>query len=464
MKTNMLITSVLVAILCLAAITTAAFVRKGKGQGTTKDGLVLTDLWKEYSAAQKADRPKEMASILDAIISKAKAERLNYDFYTAANRKVEIVGNRDWKLREEYDKWLDKEVDEYAEPIVTFYHRRSEGSPASLVDYVLINKARLQAARNGAFYGDGRDYLWTGMIKDDYEYALWFLAVINRSEKAMSLLGEYVGDSYPKAAYLEYRRMADKNYKYNDQGRAEKMAAARSFADKYAGKAMSLYGKAIVFRGRFDSLSRISDSYAGRRSSDAELVEASYKSLRNDCRLAEKERLSYSKGIEKDIAGKVNDFKLLMESLDRKEIGIAFEKGVAVLTLRNLAKVDVEFVQDVKGAKPLIRKTVNNPKKSFYVQDTVKVELPKCDDGDYIFTVRNGKVVSKAEWEKKTLSIAVRKDSEKQRFFVADYLTGEPVERLILSYFAQVRPLPGPRMWNFARTDSLLCLKTLLAV
>ena len=428
----MLITSVLVAILCLAAITTAAFVRKGKGQSTTKDGLVLTDLWKEYSAAQKADRPKEMASILDAIISKAKAERLNYDFYTAANRKVEIVGNRDWKLREEYDKWLDNEVDEYAEPIVTFYHRRSEGSPASLVDYVLINKARLQAARNGAFYGDGLDDLWTGMIKDDYEYALWFLAVINRSEKAMSLLGEYVGDSYPKAAYLEYRRMADKNYKYNDQGRAEKMAAARSFADKYAGKAMSLYGKAIVFRGRFDSLSRISDSYAGRRSSDAGLVEASYKSLRNDCRLAEKERLSYSKGIEKDIAGKVNDFKLLMESLDRKEIGIAFEKGVAVLTLRNLAKVDVEFVQDVKGAKPLIRKTVNNPRKSFYVQDTVKVELPKCDDGDYIFTVRNGKVVSKAEWEKKTLSIAVRKDSEKLRFFVADYLTGEPVEKVDL--------------------------------
>lgn len=445
MKTNMLITSVLVAILCLAAITTAAFVRKDKGQSTTKDGLVLTDLWKEYSAAQKADRPKEMASILDAIISKAKAERLNYDFYTAANRKVEIVGNRDWKLREEYDKWLDKEVDEYAEPIVTFYHRRSEGSPASLVDYVLINKARLQAARNGAFYGDGLDDLWTGMIKDDYEYALWFLAVINRSEKAMSLLGEYVGDSYPKAAYLEYRRMADKNYKYNDQGRAEKMAAARSFADKYAGKAMSLYGKAIVLRGRFDSLSRISDSYAGQRSSDAELVEASYKSLRNDCRLAEKERLSYSKGIEKDIAGKVNDFKLLMESLDRKEIGMAFEKGVAVLTLRNLAKVDVEFVQDVKGAKPLIRKTVNNPRKSFYVQDTVKVELPKCDDGDYIFTVRNGKVVSKAEWEKKTLSIAVRKDSEKLRFFVADYLTGEPVEKVDLELLRSGKTIAGAK-------------------
>lgn len=134
-----------------------------------------------------------------------------------------------------------------------------------------------------------------------------------------------------------------------------------------------------------------------------------------------------------------------MESLDRKEIGIAFEKGVAVLTLRNLAKVDVEFVQDVKGAKPLIRKTVNNPRKSFYVQDTVKVELPKCDDGDYIFTVRNGKVVSKAEWEKKTLSIAVRKDSEKQRFFVADYLTGEPVEKVDLELLRSGKTIAGAK-------------------
>ncbi len=420
MKTNMLITSVLVAILCLAAITATAFVRKDKGQSTTKDGLVLTDLWKEYTAAQKADRPKEMTAVLDAIISKAKAGRLNYDFYTAANRKMEVEVNRDWKLHDEYEAWLDKEVDEYAEPIVTFHHRCSDESTDALVDYVIVSKARLQAARNGAFYSDGLDDLWTGMIKDDYEYTLWVLAVIKSSEKAMSLLDEYVGDSYPKAAYLEYRRMADKDYKYNDEGRAEKMAAARSFAEKYAGRAMSLYGKAIVLRGQFDSLSRINDN------------EASYKSLYSDCKLAEKERLSYSKGIDKEIAGGMDDFKQLMESLDAKEIGIGFDKGVAVLTLRNLDKVSVEFVPDVTDAKPLFRKTLNNPNKSFYVQDTVKVELPKCDDGNYIFTARNGKVTSKADWTKKTLSIALRKDSESTRFFVADYMTGEPVEKVDL--------------------------------
>ena len=435
----MLITSALVAILCLVAITTTAFVRKDKGRSSAKDGLVLTDLWKEYTAALNADRPKEMATVLDAIISKAKAERLHYDFYTAANQKMVVAGNRDWKLKDESKAWLDKEVDEYAEPIVTFHHNLSKESPASLTDFVLVNKARLQAARNGAFYGDGLDDLWTGMVKDDYEYTLWILAVIRHSEKAMSLLDEYVCGSYPKAAYLEYRRMADKDYKYNDIGRAEKMAAARSFAQKYEGRAMSLYGKAIVLRGQFDSLSRISDN------------EASYKSLYSDCKLVEKERLSYSKGIDKEIAGKMEDFRLLMESLDRKEIGISFDKGVAVLTLRNLDKVSVGFVPDVKDAKPLIRKTLNNPKKSFYVQDTVKVELPKCDDGNYIFIARNGKVTSKAEWTKKTLSVAVRKDSEMPRFFVADYQTGEPVEKVDLELLRSGKTVAEAR-------DVVLCV------
>ncbi len=438
MKTTMLITSTLVAILCFAAMTTAAFVRKDKDRNQTKDGLVLTDLWKRYAAARNADRPEEMMAVLDTIISKAKAERLNYDFYAAASQKVVVAGNRDWKRRDGYSAWLDKEVEEYAEPIVTFHHNLPKESPASLTDFVVVNKARLQAARNGAFYGDGLDDLWTGMVKDDYEYTLWILAAIKRSEKAMSLLSEYVGDSYPKAAYLEYRRMADKDYKHDDKGRAERMAAARSFAEKYAGSAMSLYGKAIVLRGQFDSLSRIGETSAALRQAQgpavplAEPVEASYKTLYGNCGSAEKERHSYSKGIDKEIASKVNDFKLLMESLDRKEIEISFEKGEAVLALRNLAKVDVAFVQDLKDAKPLVRKTINNQKKSFYVQDTVKVELPGCDDGDYIFTARNGKVASKAKWTKKTLSVAVRGDSGKMRFFVADYLTGEPVEKVDL--------------------------------
>lgn len=424
MRTNMLMTSVLVAILCLVAITTCAFVKRNGGQAA-KDGLVLTGLWKDYDAAVKADRPKEMLAVLDTIISKAKAGRLHYDFYHAASQRMTVAARRDWKQRDEFNAWLDKEVVEYDEPIVTFRHRLSKESAASMTDYVLVSKARLQAARNGAFYDDGLDELWTGLVGDDYEYALWILGVMRRSEKAMSLLEEYVGGSYPKSAYLEFRRIVGRSYSYKDEGRAEKAEAMRSFARKYDGRAVSLYAKAVLLKDRFDSLSRV------RPSSSADL-ERSYKSLYADCLEVEKERLSYTKGIDKKIAGKMDDFKSLSQVLDKKEIDISFEKGVVVLKLRNLDKVKVEFVRDAKSARPLIRKTIINPDNRFYLQDTVEVRLPVCDDGKYLFKVRNGKVAAKAEWTRQTLSIAHRADSEALRFFVADYLTGEPLEKVDL--------------------------------
>lgn len=424
MRTNMLMTSVLVAILCLVAITTCAFVKRNGGQAA-KDGLVLTGLWKDYDAAVKADRPKEMLAVLDTIISKAKAGRLHYDFYHAASQRMTVAARRDWKQRDEFNAWLDKEVGEYDEPIVTFRHRLSKESAASMTDYVLVSKARLQAARNGAFYDDGLDELWTGLVGDDYEYALWILGVMRRSEKAMSLLEEYVGGSYPKSAYLEFRRIVGRSYSYKDEGRAEKAEAMRSFARKYDGRAVSLYAKAVLLKDRFDSLSKV------RPSSSADL-ERSYKSLYADCLEVEKERLSYSKGIDKKIAGKMDDFKSLSQVLDKKEIDISFEKGVVVLKLRNLDKVKVEFVRDAKSARPLIRKTIINPDNRFYLQDTVEVRLPVCDDGKYLFKVRNGKVAAKAEWTRQTLSIAHRADSEALRFFVADYLTGEPLEKVDL--------------------------------
>lgn len=424
MRTNMLMTSVLVAILCLVAITTCAFVKRNGGQAA-KDGLMLTGLWKDYDTAVKADRPKEMLAVLDTIISKAKAGRLHYDFYHAASQRMTVAARRDWKQRDEFNAWLDKEVGEYDEPIVTFRHRLSKESAASMTDYVLVSKARLQAARNGAFYDDGLDELWTGLVGDDYEYALWILGVMRRSEKAMSLLEEYVGGSYPKSAYLEFRRIVGRSYSYKDEGRAEKAEAMRSFARKYDGRAVSLYAKAVLLKDRFDSLSRV------RPSSSADL-ERSYKSLYADCLEVEKERLSYTKGIDKKVAGKMDDFKSLSQVLDKKEIDISFEKGVVVLKLRNLDKVKVEFVRDAKSARPLIRKTIINPDNRFYLQDTVEVRLPVCDDGKYLFKVRNGKVAAKAEWTRQTLSIAHRADSEALRFFVADYLTGEPLEKVDL--------------------------------
>ena len=439
MKTRMLVISVLMAVLCAVTLTALALTKKDTGvAGLDQSGHALTSLWNDYSAALKADKPKEASSILDKILDKAKSERLHYDFFDAATQKVNVERAKNWKVETKYKKWLDKEIADYAEPIVTFKHTFNRRNAASLTDFVLVNKARLQAGRNPGFYSGAFDALWTGMFKDDYEYTLWALVQECDSKKALPLLQEYLGDSYPKAAYLEYRQIADKRFSYTDKGRVEKMAACRDFIRKYNGKAVSLYGKALLLRGQFDSLStrglRLESEYMADKNAAASL-EQSYKTLYEDCKSAEKERRSYKSGVEERIASKVDDFRLLAESLERKEIRASFEGNVAVLTLRNLDKVVVEMSLDSKDAKPLMKKTVLNPKKSFYVLDTVKVEIPKCDDGDYVFTMRNGKVSQTAVWRPKTLSIALRDDSEGKGFYVADYLTGKPLEKVDLELF-----------------------------
>ncbi len=90
---------------------------------------------------------------------------------------------------------------------------------------------------------------------------------------------------------------------------------------------------------------------------------------------------------------------------------------------------------DAKEARPLFTKTVVNERNSFYVLDTVRVPIPKCDDGDYLFTVKNGKLKESLPYTPKTLSIALRDDSEGQRFYVADYRTGKPVGKVSLELF-----------------------------
>ena len=107
---------------------------------------------------------------------------------------------------------------------------------------------------------------------------------------------------------------------------------------------------------------------------------------------------------------------------------------------------------DVKEAKPLLNKTVVNDKRSFYVLDTVRIPIPKCDDGDYLFTVKNGKLKDSMPYTPKTLSIAVRDDSQGQRFYVADYQTGKPIDKVDLELFrsgSSIAKVEGIRMDGF---------------
>ena len=76
-------------------------------------GHVLTALWKNYYAAEKADLPKKMSEALDAIKKEAKARRYHWDFYDAALKKVNAEVSRNWKVRGEMMSALAKEIEEY---------------------------------------------------------------------------------------------------------------------------------------------------------------------------------------------------------------------------------------------------------------------------------------------------------------------------------------------------------------
>ncbi len=416
MKKNMLYLITALAAVCAAAFGARGFIKTDKGKNVDDQGHALTSLWKDYYAAEKADLPKKMSEILDEIKKEAKARRYHWDFYDAAVKKVDAEVARNWKVRSEMNAALAKDIQEYDEPIVTYTYRSSRGG-GNLSDFVLTNKARLQAGRNKVFYTNTTGQmngLLNSFIKDDYEYALWSERLRGGTVvKASDALKEYLGDTYPNAAWYEFYGLRNRYW----SSRKEDVEA---YVGKYEGKAVGLFGKALLFEDRMSLLSR---EKAG---------EDAYKALFADIKAVEKERLSYKSGVDGKIAGTIDNFKEMAESLERKEISVTVEEKEIIVALRNLDKVDVSMIRDTKDGEPVFKKTVLNPKNSFYVWDTVRVDIPKRDDGSYVISARNGKIEAGGNYTSKTLSIAMREDSEGRKFYVADYITGEPLEKVDL--------------------------------
>ena len=420
MKSNMfylILVLVLTITVCAAFVMVNAHAKNEKPKGPDEQGHALTSLWKNYYSAQKADLPKQMSEALDAIMEQAKAKRYHWDFYDAAVKKVDAEVSRNWKVRQEMNTFLANAIKEYDEPIVTYAYRSSYGG-SGLLDFVLANKTRLQAGKNKAFHTRTAGHmngLLNGFIQDDYEYALWSERLSNRNTtKGSEALKEYLGDTYPNAAWNEYVSLQGRYWAYREDD-------VKAFIDKYSGKAISLFGKALKFEDRMSYLSRNKGT------------EADYKALYADIKAAEKERLSFRSGVDSKIAGTIESFKNQIETLEEKDVSIFFEGDDIVVTLRNLPSVEVSMYLDNKEGTPLFKKTVNNPRKSFYVLDTVKVPIPRCDDGNYIVKAKNGKVETMGQYIPKTLSIALREDFDGRKFYVAEYLTGKPLANVDLA-------------------------------
>lgn len=420
MKTKIIIPAfAAAALLCVAFITSNANMKNDKNQKPDAQGHVLSSLWSEYYDARKADKPLRMSSALEKIKKEASAKRLHWDFYDAARLKVETDLSRNWKLRDSLNRQLAGEVEAYGEPIVTYSYRKDNGG-GDLLDYVISTGSRLQAGRNPQFYtriGGEMNGLLAECVKDDYEYALWseYRDWGNR-ERAAKVLGDYLGQTYPNAAWLVYRMIGSMDSE-------AKIDAYKSFAGKYEGKAVNLFAKSRLLS---DSFTKLVIDKAG---------EEEYKGLLSIIKETEKERKSYSSGIDKKIADSINDFKDLAERLESKEVLLSVEGKDLLVVFRNLDKVELVMAPEAKGAKPMLSKTVVNEAHRFYVRDTVRIPIPKCDDGDCQITAQNGKIKASLEYCPKSISIAIRDDNEGQRFYVADYQTGKPIEKVDVELF-----------------------------
>lgn len=416
------------AILFLGTLGMSAFFRKDKTKKSPdKDGHELTELWSDWNAAVKQDRPKREAEILAEIRRQAEKRRLAWDFYDASRKYVETVSSRNWKLRDSLENGFGNDVGKFDEPIVSFAYRaeQSGAAPDSLFDYVQANARHLKAGHNSAFYNRVQVSRYTAFsgvnasflkhfLANDYEYALWTLlpyTLLSKTGegKIYEALKDYEGESYPLSAYLEYLAIPE------DKDGNRQTLGLQAFVDKYAGKAISMWAKSDILKLRFAAMEK------------DKATSASYESFCKECEAFEEERKNF-RGDEAKVVSELGYVRnVLLRNLTEKHIGLDVEEGKIIISLKNLKSV--HLTMGLSGGKDfVIDKKQENEARSFYLRDTLTVDIPELNDGDYMINAASGKDISNyITYSSARISLASRVDNRGVCIYAADYQTGEPI-------------------------------------
>ena len=418
------------SILILSAIAVIAAFSLPSNMKTSRStpdsqGHVLTSLWKEADAFRKADMPLKQLAVLERIRDEAAAKRLHKDFYDAATEAFGVAVFRNWKDSERLEKDLERRIDEYDEPIVTFIHRSGEGYPA---DSILASESRLRTGRNIAFYTgfslpDGAmEDVVISLVKDDFEYCLWKVCSENEAfdpeGKAFRALRTLCSGRYPLEEYLDYRKSL---YRI-PYGKS--MEECLRFAGEHKGQAVRLLALGEYVTCLKDSLDR------------ADAASPGYEDLLSLCREYEEERKTYRSGTDRLIATQVKTFENMIGTLKAKALAVEFERDTVRILARNLRSVTLTLKTDERKPVSLFRTTVSASGDRLYAADTVEVVLPGIDDGDYLVELRSGNVKRESRYFRRSLSIASRKDAEMRNLiYIADSQTGEPLAKADLECF-----------------------------
>ena len=396
---------------------TGSIVMETNNNKEPRGNTQVEKLWKDYDAARKADRPQKQLEILQDIKRLAEKERLPWDFYKAGDAYVDVSASRNWKLRDSLYTQFQKDIAAFDEPVLTFYNTRHGlgGKDAFLKE----NKTRLQKGRHTDFYehddnlaAEIYEEVLVDRIANDWEYVLWSIILGNRwnsdsTKEFIEMLEESLAGRYPDAAFLEYTRINWQDDRFRKKERMEE------FARKYDGKAVALMARQSLLRMEFESLNENGTS-------------SDFRALRERCAAFEKDRKSFS-GSEKKISDCCEEVESLINGLDDKQLYFSVEEGLLTASLRNLPGCTVT----VKDKDRKVWSTrLDNPVKSYYIEDSVSVKLPAFDDGTYTIECSEGKVTSNSEYKRYGLSSAQKEDAKGYAVYVTRAKSGEPVRKV----------------------------------
>ena len=394
------------------------------------NGHYLKKEWRKYERLSRRDRPEKEIALLTFIKEQALKNRLDKDYYDAVVTIGTTQARRNWKLRDSLRNGLTEEFIKAGKPIMAYSLIKSGDLGRQKFDALRFaedNAKVLKKGKNDGFWRLG--YWGEGYVCDhkfipnDYEYILWrCLSDASAHDKALALLKDAVAGSFPQSALLAYSEALRKK---DDKRQVELERLATDWA-----------GSAVALLPRKDLLKREYDGLVKGGGTSREFAE-----LDSKCQAFEKERESYkpqyvlqnlaflstddiNKIIAEECGGEISS---LIDRLEDKNVSVAVREDTVLVRFRNIKSADLSVGSQ---GKSVFRKRIDNPVRSFYVWDTVKVALPELEDGDYRIKVSGSGKEAEISYVHKTLSVAVRKQGDGFAIFPADYITGEPFKEV----------------------------------
>ncbi len=390
-----------------------------------KEEKSLEVLWAEYDKATQQDRIQKRAELLEEIKVKALEGRADWDYYRACRDYVNVRSRRDWKQRDTLQKQMRSEILAYNEPLLIYLMDRETAGPEELLESVAKMKDRLAERRGEDVYAARGNILNPAVVPltgDDYEYVLWDM--FNRccygywnsavKENVYAMLTGLFDNSSVKAGIAEYF------YVTKIAPESDRRQDLESLARKYDGQALALLPEYSLLGMEFNENRKkgTSDYFLG---------------LKKRLESYEHERKSYRSGVERLLVGDFAGFKDLLNVLDTKSAYVTVRNGEAKLALRNLDKVRVKIT---RNEDKIFETLLENPAGSFYALDTLTLDLPSLDDGEYSIRCYDGKdQIGRCHYPKYTLSVASRVNNEGTGVYVADYLSGRPLDKVDMALY-----------------------------